>query len=121
MPSAPGQPANLSNPCGSSTSSRIVADAAGRFQLRLDREGKTWVGVRAQQGHASSKVLTDVPPGGGYLVVRLEPGAAVTGKVLAPPGRLSRVLERQVGTRVGTGSDGREDSAPHRKSRIGSR
>ncbi len=89
---------------------RIVADAAGRFQLRLDREGKTWVGVRAA-GHASSKVLTDVPPGGGYLVVRLEPGAAVTGKVLAPPGRLSRVLRARLVPRWNR-SDGREFSSP---------
>ncbi len=74
---------------------RVVNDPEGRFQLWLDREGKTWVGVRAE-GYASREVLTDIPRIGGSLVVKLESGVSVTGRVLVPPDGLARLAARLV-------------------------
>ena len=74
---------------------RIVQDATGRFKLWLDRPGRTWVGVRASR-YASGEVLTDVPRSGGSLVVRLESGARITGKIVAPSGGLQKLEARLV-------------------------
>ena len=83
---------------------RIVQDTAGRFKLWLDRDGQTWVCVRAE-GYANWEFLTDVPRSGGSLVVRLETGVPITGRILVPHGGLVRLEARLVPRR--DPSDGR--------------
>ncbi|MFI5458726.1 MAG: hypothetical protein ACHRXM_25130 [Isosphaerales bacterium] len=78
---------------------RTVKDTAGRFRLGLDREGRTWVGVRAS-GYASWAVWTDVPRSGGSLVVRLEAGVPISGRILVPPGGLAKLQARLVPRRA---------------------
>ena len=74
---------------------RIITDTAGRFKLWLDQPGATWVGVRAQ-GCASWEGSTDIPRKGGSLVVRMESGVSVTGRIMAPPGAHAKLQARLV-------------------------
>ena len=83
---------------------RIVDDHTGRFRLGLDQEGRTWVGVRAG-GIRNRRGCDRRPRSGGSVVVRLEFGARVTGRVLVPPGGLAN-LEARLALRRGS-SDGR--------------
>jgi hypothetical protein len=69
---------------------RIVNDTRGRFKLWLNREGRTWVSVRAQ-GYANWEDLTNVPRSGASVIVRLETGFPLAGRILAPPGGLARL------------------------------
>ena len=70
-----------------------VIDAGGRFKLGLDRDGPTWVGIRAP-GYQNLEMVTDVPRRGGSVVARLAPGVRVAGKIIAPAVGASRRSKR---------------------------
>ena len=74
---------------------RAVKDLAGMFAIGLDEGGRAWIGVRAE-GYAPWEAWIDVPRSGRALVVRLQPGVPVWGKVLAPPGGLAGLQARLV-------------------------
>ena len=77
------------------TAGRVIKDSRGRFKLMLDWGGSTWLAVRAD-GFANREVRIEVTPGGGKLVVRLEAGVTVRGKILLPPGTQNKVTARLV-------------------------
>ncbi len=90
---------------GSNAIELAVIDAGGRFKLGLDRDGPTWVGIRAP-GYQNSEMVTDVPRRGGSVVARLASGVRVEGKIIAPAVALSKIEARLVPRRHR--SDGRE-------------
>ena len=96
--------ADFLNP-GSNAIELAVIDAGGRFKLGLDRDGPTWVGIRAP-GYQSSEMVTDVPRRGGSVVARLASGVRVEGKIIAPAVALSKIEAQLVPRRHR--SDGRE-------------
>jgi hypothetical protein len=74
---------------------RAVKDPAGRFAIGLDQGGRTWVGIRAE-GYAFWEAWADVARSGHTLVVQLQPGVSISGKILAPPGGLAGLQARLV-------------------------
>jgi len=62
-----------------------VDEPQGRWELRLAERGTHWVGVRAE-GFAAWEGWTDVGAAGQPLVVRLQSGVSVSGKVRGPEG-----------------------------------
>jgi hypothetical protein len=77
------------------TIERSFRDGAGRFKLELDREGITWVSVRAE-GFARWESWTNLTRGGPPLAVRLEPGCPIVGKILTMPDGLTKLQARLV-------------------------
>ncbi len=63
-----------------------VIDAGGRFKLGLDRDGPTWVGIRAP-GYQNSEMVTDVPRRGGSVVCAFGPWCSRRGKDHCPSRR----------------------------------
>ena len=96
--------ADFLNP-GSNAIELAVIDAGGGFKLGLDRDGPTWVGIRAP-GYQNSEMVTDVPRRGGSVVARLASGVRVEGKIIAPAVAISKIEARLIPRRHR--SDGRE-------------